>query len=101
MAFVIAEPCIDHMDQSCVAACPVDCIAGDPAVDRKLYIDPDNCIGCGACASACPNGAIYETNELPAAWADYAWVDVAFFRDVRAAREVVDELAAAMVTVPR
>ena len=95
MAFVIAEPCIDHMDQSCVAACPVDCIAGDPSVNRKLYIDPDGCIECGACANVCPNGAIFDTNALPPAWADYAWVDAAFFRDPRAAREVVDELAAA------
>jgi ferredoxin len=92
MAFVIAEPCIDHMDQSCVAACPVDCIAGDPAVDRKLYIDPDGCIECGACASACPNGAIFEGPDLPPEWAGYAWVDAAFFRDPRVARATVGEL---------
>ena len=92
MAFVIAEPCIDHMDQSCVAACPVDCIAGDPSVDRKLYIDPDGCIECGACASACPNSAIFETPDLPPEWAGYAWVDAAFFRDPRVARTTVDQL---------
>ena len=96
MSFVIAEPCIDHMDQSCVAACPVDCIAGDPSVDRKLYIDPDSCIGCGACATACPNSAIFETQDLPAAWVDYAWVDAAYFRDPAAAREVVEEILGAV-----
>lgn len=26
MGFVIAEACIDEMDQSCVEVCPVDCI---------------------------------------------------------------------------
>jgi NAD-dependent dihydropyrimidine dehydrogenase PreA subunit len=93
VTFVIAEPCIDHIDQSCVAVCPVDCIAGDLAVDRKLYIDPDTCIGCGACASACPNGAIFEASDLPAAWLGYAWVDAAFFRDMNAARAVVEQLA--------
>ncbi len=40
MAFVIAAPCVDHSDQSCVAVCPVDCIWGDLTVDRKLYVDP-------------------------------------------------------------
>ena len=30
MAYVIAEPCIDNSDQSCVAVCPVDCITADP-----------------------------------------------------------------------
>ena len=29
MAYVIAAPCVDHSDQSCVAVCPVDCIWGD------------------------------------------------------------------------
>ena len=97
MAFVIAEPCVDHKDMACVAACPVDCIAGDPEVDRKLFIDPDTCIGCGACASACPNGAIYEASDLPAAWQGYAWVDAAFFRDMNAARSVVEQLLAVNV----
>ena len=92
MAFVIAEPCIDNMDQSCVAACPVDCITGDPSLDRKLYIDPDECIACGACATACPNGAIYEAGELPPAWLDYAWVDAAWYRDPDVARATIEEL---------
>ena len=26
MAYVIAEPCIDTKDNSCVEVCPVDCI---------------------------------------------------------------------------
>ena len=54
MAFVIAAPCIDHLDQACIAVCPVDCISHDPAADRKAYIDPEGCIECGACESACP-----------------------------------------------
>ncbi len=97
MAFVIAEPCVDHKDMACVAACPVDCIAGDPEVDRKLFIDPDTCIGCGACASACPNGAIFEASDLPPAWADYARVDAAFFRDFVQARAVLDQVLTAGV----
>ena len=39
MSFVIAEPCIDVMDQACIRVCPVACIHGDAGKDRKLYID--------------------------------------------------------------
>jgi len=95
MAYVIAAPCVDHTDQSCVAACPVDCIWGDLTVDRKLYVDPEGCIECGACESACPNGAILPESRLPAAWADFAWVDATWFTDPDAARSVVDELTEA------
>lgn len=95
MAFVIAAPCVDHNDQSCVAACPVDCITAEPGVDRKFYIDPDLCIDCGACAIACPNAAIFRSDQLPAPWVDFAWVDAAWYRDPSAARPVVDELVPA------
>ena len=45
MAYVISEPCIDTKDQSCVEACPVDCIhpgsaEGDFEAEAQLYIDP-------------------------------------------------------------
>jgi NAD-dependent dihydropyrimidine dehydrogenase PreA subunit len=92
MTYVIAEPCVDHMDQSCVAVCPVDCISSDVGVDRKFHIDPDGCIECGSCLSVCPNDAIYPLAELPAKWADYAWIDAAWFRDAGAARDVLAEV---------
>jgi len=94
MAYVIAAPCIDHSDQSCVAVCPVDCIAAEPGVDRKLYIDPDSCIDCGSCQTACPNGAISRADRLPAAWAAFADIDATWFADPWAAREAVDAAAA-------
>jgi NAD-dependent dihydropyrimidine dehydrogenase PreA subunit len=95
MAYVIAAPCVDHSDQSCVAVCPVDCIWGDLSVDRKLYVDPQSCIECGACRNECPNEAIMPENELRPEWADFAWVDAAWFSDPAAARAVVDEIVAA------
>ncbi len=89
MAYVIAEPCIDNMDQSCVAVCPVDCIASDPR-DRKFFIDPANCIDCGSCEQACPNGAIFRADSLPAEWAGFAWVDATWYADPQQARAAID-----------
>ena len=68
MPFVIAEPCIDAIDQACISVCPVACIHCDAGKDRKLYIDPDACIDCGACEPICPVEAIYPEFELPAKW---------------------------------
>jgi NAD-dependent dihydropyrimidine dehydrogenase PreA subunit len=55
MPFVIGEACIDTMDRSCMEECPVDCIYEG---GRKLYINPAECIDCGACELACPVEAI-------------------------------------------
>ena len=38
MTYIIAEPCIDIKDKSCIDVCPVDCIHES---DRILVIDPD------------------------------------------------------------
>src|SRR5262249_41561744 len=84
--FVIAEPCIDVMDQACIRACPVACIHFDAGKDRKLYIDPDECIDCGACVPVCPVKAIYADYELPVPWRAYADIDALWFRDKEAAR---------------
>jgi NAD-dependent dihydropyrimidine dehydrogenase PreA subunit len=45
MTYIIAEPCIDIKDKSCVDVCPVDCIH---EADRILVIDPEECIDCFA-----------------------------------------------------
>ena len=72
MAYVIAEPCIDVLDISCVSVCPVDCIHYEEGVDRKLFIDPNECIDCGACEPECPVNAIFPEESLPAEWVKYA-----------------------------
>jgi NAD-dependent dihydropyrimidine dehydrogenase PreA subunit len=45
MTYIIAEPCIDIKDRSCVDVCPVDCIH---EFERILVIDPEECIDCFA-----------------------------------------------------
>jgi ferredoxin len=51
VTYIIAEPCIDIKDKSCVDVCPVDCIH---EFERILIIDPEECIDCGACEPECP-----------------------------------------------
>ena len=65
MTYVITTPCIDTVDQSCVDVCPVDCIHFEEGIDKILYIDPDECIDCGACEPACPVSAIYAEEDVP------------------------------------
>ena len=57
MSFIIVEGCTK--DEKCIEVCPVDCI--HPRKDEpkfaevaQLYIDPVNCIDCGACVPVCP-----------------------------------------------
>jgi NAD-dependent dihydropyrimidine dehydrogenase PreA subunit len=45
VTYIIAEPCIDIKDLSCVDVCPVDCIH---EAERILVIDPEECIDCFA-----------------------------------------------------
>ena len=76
MTYVITEPCINVKDASCVDVCPVDCI--HPRKDEagfadvpQLYIDPDECIDCGACEPECPVTAIFPEEDTPPQWKDY------------------------------
>ncbi|MCP5110194.1 MAG: ferredoxin family protein [bacterium] len=84
MAYVIAEPCVDTKDTACVDACPVDCIhpkSDEPEFEAEnmLYIEPDECIDCGACVPVCPVEAIFELDDLPEKWAEYTEKNAAYF----------------------
>lgn len=62
MTYVIGAPCIDVLDRACVEECPVDCIYEG---ERSLYINPSECIDCGACEPVCPVEAIFYEDDLP------------------------------------
>tara|TARA_Y100000588_G_scaffold388202_1_gene487861 strand:+ start:432 stop:671 length:240 start_codon:yes stop_codon:yes gene_type:complete len=79
------------MDQSCVDVCPVDCIHYEEGVDKILYIDPDECIDCGACEPACPVSAIYAEDDVPEEEEMYKEINVLWFQDKDAARAKVPE----------
>ena len=68
MTYIIAQPCIDTKDASCVDVCPVDCIY---EADDQYYIHPEECIDCGACVPECPVEAIFPDDEVPEQWTEY------------------------------
>ena len=77
MYYVVAEPCVDLKDKSCIEVCPVDCIYEGP---RMVYIHPDQCVACGACEWACPVEAIFHEEALPEKWSHFAAVNTEFVR---------------------
>jgi NAD-dependent dihydropyrimidine dehydrogenase PreA subunit len=84
MAYVIAEPCIGTKDTACVDACPVDCIhpkkdSEKYATEEMLYIDPVECIDCGACVPVCPVSAIFALDDLPEKWAAFTERNAKYF----------------------
>ncbi|WP_338696878.1 ferredoxin [Streptomyces sp. Q6] len=76
MTYVIAQPCVDLKDKACIDECPVDCIYEGP---RKMYINPDECVDCGACEPVCPVEAIFYEDAVPDEWAGYATADQEVF----------------------
>ena len=63
MTHVVTSNCKGCRFTDCVTVCPVDCFHGD---DEMLYIDPEECIDCGACIDECPVSAIYTEDDVPA-----------------------------------
>lgn len=62
VTYIIAEPCIDIRDRSCIEVCPVDCIHEH---ERMLVIDPADCIDCAGCEPERPVEAIFPKDALP------------------------------------
>lgn len=102
MTYVITEKCLGTCDTACVEVCPVDCIHGpvdveqlqalDPeerkraVVSLQLYIDPVECIYCGACVPECPVDAIYAEEDVPSSMHGDIAANELFFKKLRAPR---------------
>lgn len=84
MAYIITGACEGVCDASCVDVCPVDCIypaegySLDDAdkekmkeANEQLYINPEECIDCGACEPECPVQAIFAEDEVPDEYKDF------------------------------
>ncbi|GCD91158.1 ferredoxin [Nocardioides sp. LS1] len=79
MTYVIASGCLDVQDRACVDECPVDCIY---AGARMLYIQPEECVDCGACEPVCPEEAIFYEDDVPAEDADFTRFNAEFFAEI-------------------
>ena len=84
MSYIIAEGCTK--DAHCVDVCPVDCI--HPRTDEanfaeaaQLYIDPENCIDCGACTSDCPVPTIFPVEEVPDQWKNFIEINAGYYKN--------------------
>lgn len=82
MSFVITDKCVK--DFLCVVECATGAIApaaADPAAATvsQVYINPDECIDCGACAAVCESDAIHPEYDLPADKAGAAEANRAYF----------------------
>ncbi|MCB8913434.1 4Fe-4S binding protein [Rhodococcus rhodochrous] len=73
MPYVVTVGCVDVMDRSCMQECPVDCIYEG---GRMAYVNPTECIDCGACGEVCPHDAIKSEHDLKP--------DELLFRDINA-----------------
>ena len=79
MAYIIAEPCVGVKDKACVEVCPVDCIKGTDA-DTQLFINPEECIDCGACEPVCPVEAIFEEAATPDKWKNFIQINADWYK---------------------
>ena len=89
MTWVVTSLCRDCVDQSCVEVCPVDCIYEYTGNDgetfpKQLYIEPEECIDCGACEPVCPVEAIFEEAATPDKWKEYIKIDADYFKNKQA-----------------
>jgi len=82
--YVIAEACIDVMDRSCMDECPVDCIYEGAS---KLYVNPKECIDCGACEPVCPVEAITQDRHVPDEETAHVQDNVDFFAETLPGRD--------------
>jgi ferredoxin len=79
VTYVVAEPCVDVLDKACIDECPVDCIYEGA---RMMYINPDECVDCGACEPVCPTEAIYYEDDVPEQWSGFVPAGREFFNNL-------------------
>ncbi len=82
MAYVVTDACTK--DFVCVAECATAAISpapDDPTAGAvsQLFINPDECIDCGNCATICAQHAIFAQDDLPADKAHFAELNHAYF----------------------
>jgi NAD-dependent dihydropyrimidine dehydrogenase PreA subunit len=82
MAYVITDSCIK--DSLCVDVCPTDCIhpkQDEPGFETatQLFVDPAECIDCGACVPACTSDSILAVDDVPEDKKSFIEANAAYF----------------------
>ena len=82
MAYAIIDSCTK--DEHCIETCPVNCIhptkeEADFATAPQLYVNPIDCIDCGACIPVCPTGSIFALDDMPAEHQAFVGKNAAYF----------------------
>ncbi len=103
MTFVVTQACVDIKDRSCIQVCPADCIYEG---GRMMYINPDQCIDCGACEEVCPTQAIRYDGDLAGEDEKFLDLNADFFEDlgpVKGARKMgqIDRDVEYVAALPR
>ncbi|MFZ0291576.1 MAG: 4Fe-4S binding protein [Candidatus Sulfotelmatobacter sp.] len=84
MAYVITDSCIK--DSLCVDVCPTDCIhpkQDEPGFEeaKQLFVDPAECIDCGACIPACTSDSIVAVDDVPEDKKQFIETNAAHFKN--------------------
>ena len=79
MTYVITSSCIDSKDKACIEECPVDCIYEGGSM---LYINPEECVDCGACEPVCPTDAIRHEDDVSVTEKIFIEINKEFFNDL-------------------
>jgi ferredoxin len=84
MAYVITDSCIK--DSLCVDVCPTDCVhpkQDEPGFEEatQLFVDPVECIECGACVPACTSDSILAVDDVPDDKKPFIARNAAFFKN--------------------
>ena len=82
MAHVIVDTC--EKDMLCIDSCPSNAIhplkeEGEWESASQLYINPEECMDCGACISTCPTNSIYLAEEVPAGKEEFVAKNAAYY----------------------
>lgn len=92
MTHVVIDHCKGCRFTDCVTVCPVDCFHGD---GEMLYIDPDECIDCGACVPECPVEAILMEEDVPDDKSEWVEINAKRAPDLPVVNEKSDPLPTA------
>jgi ferredoxin len=59
-----------------------------------LYIDPNECIDCGACQPECPVEAIFIDRDVPAMWTHFVQLNADRVAVLKAAGPITEKMPA-------